>query len=104
MDKYMRDRAAENGATLINGLMLSMKKPDQPDGSYVITYNDFGSQEGNARKGVKTTLEVDRSVKKRVHLTYPTLAATSRPTKSEKNPPIDRKSRGISQEFPRNFR
>ena len=59
MDKYMRDRAAENGATLINGLMLSMKQPEQPDGSYVITYNDFGNQEGNARKGVKTTLEVD---------------------------------------------
>ena len=58
MDKYMRARSAKHGATLINGLMLSTKQPEQPDGSYIITYNDFGNQEGNARKGVKTTLEV----------------------------------------------
>mmetsp|Transcript_61844 Transcript_61844/g.114807 ORF Transcript_61844/g.114807 Transcript_61844/m.114807 type:complete len:505 (-) Transcript_61844:311-1825(-) len=59
MDKFMRDRAAENGAQLINGLMLSMKKPETEGGSYVLTYSDFGNQEGSARKGEKKTLEVD---------------------------------------------
>jgi len=59
MDKYMRDRAAEKGAQLINGLMLSMEKPTQEGGSYVLTYSDFGGQEGSARKGEKKTLEVD---------------------------------------------
>merc|ERR1719444_758618 len=33
--------------------------PQQKDEPYVLTYNDFGDDEGNARKGVKKTLEVD---------------------------------------------
>ena len=59
MDSYMRDRAAENGANLINGLFMSMKMPQSENESYVLTYSDFGDQEGDARKGVKKTLEVD---------------------------------------------
>jgi len=60
MDKFMRDRAEEKGAQLINGLMLSMTKPEGDEDPYVITYNDFGDAEGTtARRGVKKTLEVD---------------------------------------------
>eukprot|EP00971_Amphidinium_carterae_P128874 2552320-Amphidinium_carterae.1 len=36
-----------------------MQKPDEEGGSYVLTYSDFGNQEGKARKGEKKTLEVD---------------------------------------------
>merc|ERR1719450_1118932 len=36
-----------------------MKMPQSKDEPYVLTYNDFADQEGNARKGAKKTLEVD---------------------------------------------
>merc|ERR1719428_1572308 len=38
---------------------MSMTLPRQKDEPYVLTYNDFGDDEGSARKGVKKTLEVD---------------------------------------------
>nr|AAW79316.1 chloroplast geranylgeranyl reductase/hydrogenase [Heterocapsa triquetra] len=59
LDNFLRERAAENGATLINGLFTQMRMPKSEKESYVLTYNDFGDAEGDARKGVKKTLEVD---------------------------------------------
>jgi geranylgeranyl reductase len=59
LDSFLRNRAKENGATLINGLFMSMKKPTGAEDPYVLTYNDLESQEGKGRQGTKKTLEVD---------------------------------------------
>lgn len=59
LDSFLRNRAADNGATLLNGLFMSMTLPKSEEESYVLTYSDFSQDEGNARKGVKKTLEVD---------------------------------------------
>jgi len=59
LDSFLRNRAAENGAKLINGLFLGMELPKNKNEPYVLTYNDFEGQDGNARKGSKATLEVD---------------------------------------------
>jgi geranylgeranyl reductase len=58
LDSFLRNRAAENGATLINGLMTSMAMPEKEGEPYVLTYSDFANREGSAR-GEKRTLEVD---------------------------------------------
>jgi geranylgeranyl reductase len=58
LDSFLRNRAAENGATLINGLMTSMAMPEKEGEPYVLTYSDFANREGSAR-GEKCTLEVD---------------------------------------------
>jgi len=57
LDSYMRDRAGEKGATLINGLFMGMTLPKQKNDSYVLTYNDLG--DATSGKGTKKTLEVD---------------------------------------------
>jgi len=59
LDAFIRDRAGQKGAKLINGLFMSMTTPKAKDEPYVLTYNDFGEQGGDARKGVRKTLEVD---------------------------------------------
>merc|ERR1719277_2391318 len=59
LDSFLRDRAAENGCNLINGLFMSMDMPQKEGEPYVLTYNDFGDDAGSARKGVRKTLEVD---------------------------------------------
>lgn len=59
LDDFLRQRAKGNGATLINGLFLGMTLPQKKGESYVLTYNDYEDEEGNARKGVKKSLEVD---------------------------------------------
>jgi geranylgeranyl diphosphate/geranylgeranyl-bacteriochlorophyllide a reductase len=59
LDDFLRQRAKQNGAKLINGLFTGMTLPTKKDEAYVLTYNDYGEQEGKAREGVKTTLEVD---------------------------------------------
>merc|ERR1712203_362134 len=60
LDSFLRNRAAENGCTLINGLFMSMEQPSGADDPYVLTYNDLAAAgEGKARKGAKKTLEVD---------------------------------------------
>ena len=59
LDDFLRQRAKKNGATLINGLFLGMTLPTNKGESYVLTYNDYEGEEGNARKGDKKTLEVD---------------------------------------------
>merc|ERR1712203_521777 len=60
LDSFLRNRAAQNGCTLINGLFMSMEQPSGADDPYVLTYNDLAAAgEGKARKGMKKTLEVD---------------------------------------------
>mmetsp|Transcript_76283 Transcript_76283/g.120461 ORF Transcript_76283/g.120461 Transcript_76283/m.120461 type:complete len:515 (+) Transcript_76283:73-1617(+) len=59
LDDFLRQRAKKNGATLINGLFMGMTLPKNKDESYVLTYNDYEGEDGNARKGEKKTLEVD---------------------------------------------
>ena len=59
LDDFLRQRAKKNGATLINGLFLGMTLPGKKGEPYVLTYNDYDGEEGNARKGEKKTLEVD---------------------------------------------
>jgi len=59
LDDFLRQRAKKNGATLINGLFMGMTMPQKKGEPYVLTYNDYEGEEGNARKGEKKTLEVD---------------------------------------------
>jgi len=59
LDSFLRERAKSNGATIINGLCTSLEKPVEEEGSYTVTYNDFGDECGKARKGMKASLEVD---------------------------------------------
>merc|ERR1719281_2211841 len=53
LDKYLRDRAVEKGATPINGLVMNVELPKTPDGKYVLHYNNLG------RKAPDETLDVD---------------------------------------------
>ena len=59
LDDFLRQRAKQNGATLINGLFMGMTLPEKKGDSYVLTYNEYEDEQGNARKGVKKSLEVD---------------------------------------------
>ena len=45
MDAFMRDRAADLGATLINGLVTTIKTGDNKLGPYEITYSDFSNED-----------------------------------------------------------
>ena len=45
MDAFMRDRAADLGANLINGLVTTIKTGDNKQGPYEITYSDFSNEE-----------------------------------------------------------
>jgi len=58
LDSFLRTRAGENGATVINGLFLRMDLPASDDAPYVLSYSDFGDKDAGA-KGVQKTLEVD---------------------------------------------
>merc|ERR1719191_647193 len=46
LDKYLRDRAVEKGATPINGLVMNIDLPKTPEGKYVIQYNDNDNKKG----------------------------------------------------------
>ncbi len=56
MDAFMRDRAAELGATLINGLVTKIDTGKSRQGPYNLTYSDYSSGEST---GVTKNLEVD---------------------------------------------
>lgn len=58
LDAYLRERAEQNGATVINGLFLRMNKPAGPGQPYVLHYTKYGGGGGGAA-GVASTLEVD---------------------------------------------
>merc|ERR1712129_692732 len=55
LDDFLRRRAKENGATLINGLFMGMTMPQSKTEPYVLTYNNLDKD----AKGEKRTLEVD---------------------------------------------
>ncbi|OIT05004.1 PREDICTED: geranylgeranyl diphosphate reductase, chloroplastic [Nicotiana attenuata] len=57
LDAYLRDRAAEAGASVLNGLFLKMDMPKAPNAPYVLHYTAYDSKTNGA--GEKRTLEVD---------------------------------------------
>ncbi|KAL2935190.1 Geranylgeranyl diphosphate reductase chloroplastic [Bienertia sinuspersici] len=57
LDAYLRDRAADSGATVINGLFLKMESPLVGDAPYKLHYTAYDSKTGAS--GEKRTLEVD---------------------------------------------
>ncbi len=56
MDAFMRDRAAELGASLINGLVTKIDTGTNRQGPYSLTYTDYSNGEAT---GESKTLEVD---------------------------------------------
>jgi geranylgeranyl reductase len=56
LDAFLRNRAADLGAKLINGRVLDIKINNNGNQPYVITYSDF-AEGGN--EGVMRTLEID---------------------------------------------
>ncbi|RWW22096.1 hypothetical protein GW17_00013736 [Ensete ventricosum] len=60
LDAYLRGRAAEAGASVINGLFLRLEQPEGPGGPYRIHYNEFSPAGGGT--GERRTAEVDAVV------------------------------------------
>ncbi|XP_009415588.2 geranylgeranyl diphosphate reductase, chloroplastic [Musa acuminata AAA Group] len=60
LDAYLRERAAEAGASVINGLFLRLEQLEGPGGPYRIHYNEFSPAGGGA--GERRTAEVDAVV------------------------------------------
>tara|TARA_Y100001968_G_C19438092_1_gene760955 strand:- start:2160 stop:3491 length:1332 start_codon:yes stop_codon:yes gene_type:complete len=56
MDAFMRNRAADLGANLINGLVTSIKTGENRQGPYEITYTDFSNDDN---KGEIKNITVD---------------------------------------------
>ena len=56
MDAFMRNRASELGATLINGLVTSIDTGDNNQGPYKLSYSDFSNGD---KKGELKELTVD---------------------------------------------
>lgn len=57
LDAYLRDRASESGASVINGLFLKMELPKSSDEPYKLYYTAYDGKTGGA--GEKQVLEVD---------------------------------------------
>ena len=57
LDAYLRDRAKENGANIINGLFLKMDIPKDKNAPYVLHYSGYDGKTGGV--GEKRILEVD---------------------------------------------
>jgi len=57
LDAYLRERAKENGANVINGLFMKMDIPKDNNSPYVLHYSSYDNKVGGA--GEKCTLEVD---------------------------------------------
>ncbi|KAI9117435.1 hypothetical protein K1719_011601 [Acacia pycnantha] len=57
LDDYMRNRAKENGATIMNGLFLKMDIPKDKTSPYVLHFSSYDEKTGGV--GEKRTLEVD---------------------------------------------
>ncbi|WOL17137.1 geranylgeranyl diphosphate reductase, chloroplastic [Canna indica] len=60
LDAYLRGRAADAGASVINGLFLRLDQPEGPGGSYKIHYNEYSA--GGRGVGERRTEEVDAVV------------------------------------------
>ncbi|KAF3621300.1 Geranylgeranyl diphosphate reductase, chloroplastic [Capsicum annuum] len=57
LDAYLRGRAADAGAAVLNGLFLKMDMPKAANAPYVLHYTSYDSKTNGA--GEKRTLEVD---------------------------------------------
>lgn len=57
LDSYLRNRAADSGATVINGLFLKMDIPKDKTSPYTLTYTSYDGKTGAT--GEKKTMEVD---------------------------------------------
>ncbi|KAL5064801.1 hypothetical protein RYX36_026538 [Vicia faba] len=57
LDDYLRNRAKDNGANIINGLFLKMDIPKEKNSPYVLHYSSYDGKTGGV--GEKCTLEVD---------------------------------------------
>lgn len=57
LDAYLRNRAAENGANVINGLVMKLELPKEQNAPYVLHYTSYDGKKGGV--GEKMTLEVD---------------------------------------------
>ena len=57
MDAFMRNRAADLGATLINGLVTNIDTGNNNQGPYTLTYSDF-SEENNKVEIKKLTVDL----------------------------------------------
>lgn len=57
LDAYLRNRAAENGANVINGLVMKLDLPKERNAPYVLHYTAYDGKKGGV--GEKMTLEVD---------------------------------------------
>ncbi|CAN4088455.1 unnamed protein product [Withania somnifera] len=57
LDAYLRNRASEAGASVLNGLFLKMDMPKAPNAPYILHYTAYDSKTNGA--GEKRTLEVD---------------------------------------------
>ena len=56
MDAFMRNRASDLGATLINGLVTTIDTGDNNQGPYKLSYSDFTNGD---KKGELKELTVD---------------------------------------------
>ncbi|KAF3786787.1 Geranylgeranyl diphosphate reductase [Nymphaea thermarum] len=56
LDAFLRGRAAQKGATVMNGLFLELEQPEFGDAPYIVHYNHYDGTEG---VGTKRSLEVD---------------------------------------------
>jgi len=60
MDDFLRKRAVERGATVVNGLMMRMEQEGGDSEAPIrIHYNGYGSAGGSKAVGTPETLEVD---------------------------------------------
>lgn len=57
LDAYLRERAKENGANIINGLFLKMDIPKEKNAPYVLHYSSYDGKTGGV--GEKCRMEVD---------------------------------------------
>ncbi|XP_022972662.1 geranylgeranyl diphosphate reductase, chloroplastic-like [Cucurbita maxima] len=57
LDAYLRNRAAENGANVINGLVMKLELPKERNAPYVLHYTSYDGKKSGV--GEKKTLEVD---------------------------------------------
>lgn len=56
LDNYLRKRAQENGAKVLNGLFMGMEQKDGEEGAYTLNFNNY---EAGGKVGKPETLEVD---------------------------------------------
>ena len=56
LDNYLRKRAQENGAKVLNGLFMGMQQKSGEEGPYTLNFNNY---EAGGKVGKPETLEVD---------------------------------------------